>query len=81
MEKRWRLIRLVGITLIILGVAGMLATFPFIYGDPGPGQDATDPSWFGPVGASLLIVLGLGIVLVCAAPIHRLILRRRGLTP
>jgi O-antigen/teichoic acid export membrane protein len=75
--NRWRLTRPVGVALIILGVVGMLAVFPFIYGDPGPGQVATDRAWFRPVATGLLIVLGLGIVLVSASPVHRLIRRRR----
>lgn len=75
--SRWRLTRPIGMTLIILGVVGMLAAFPFISGDPGPGQAATDPAWFHPMATGLVIVLGLGIVLVSASPVHRLIRRRR----
>jgi hypothetical protein len=75
---RWRLIRPVGLTLIILGMAGMMATFPFIFGDPGPGQEATDPSWFFPVATILVIAIGLGSMLVGASVVHRLILRRSG---
>ncbi len=73
----WRLLQPVGLTLIILGVAGFLAMFPFIFGDPGPGQNATDPSWIRPVGDGSSIAIGLGIVLVSASAIHRLILGRR----
>jgi hypothetical protein len=73
----WRLTLPVGITLIILGMSGMVAAFPFIAGDPGPGEPATDPAWFHPVATGLVIVLGLGIVLACASPVHWLIRRCR----
>ena len=70
MSARWRWTGLVGIGLIGLGMVGMLASFPFIYGDPGPGQDPTDPAWFGPVATCLVIAIGLGIGLVGAVAIR-----------
>jgi hypothetical protein len=76
MSGRWRWIGLVGIALIVLGMLGMVVSFPFVYGDPGPDQDVTDPSWFGPVATGLLIATGLGIGLVGAFSIRWLILRR-----
>ena len=75
-----RLTRWAGMALIILGFAGMVATFPFIYGDPAPGQDATDPTWFGPVGTGLVVALGAGVVLIGASLIHWLVLHRTGRT-
>jgi hypothetical protein len=78
--NRWRLTRAAGITLISLSFLGTLAVFPFIYGDPATPEDATDPSWFGPVWIALMIVFGLGSVLVCAALIQWLVLRRSGRT-
>ena len=63
-----RRLRVVGVTAIALGLTAMLASFPFIYGDPLPGQAVTDPPWFRPVaGASiLLIVLGGGLLVALA---------------
>jgi len=76
MSTRWRRIGLIGIALIALGMVAMVASFPFISGDPGPGQEATDPSWFRPMATCVLIGAGLGIGLVGAFSIRWLILRR-----
>ena len=73
---RWA--RVIGVTAIALGVAGMLFAFPFIYGEPGSVAESEEPNpaWF-PVLASIcngLLVLG---VLMLLAPIAHRILRRR----
>lgn len=56
-------VRTLAIVLICVFPLYLLASFPFIYGDPGPGQPKTDPSWFVPLSfvsvAALLIGGGL----------------------
>jgi hypothetical protein len=57
-------------------MVGMLASFPFVSGEPGPGPEKADPTWFGPVVVCLLVAAGLGVLLVGASAIYSLILRR-----
>ena len=52
-----RSVLIVGALLIGVGLGAMLASFPFIARDPGPGHPAkTDPGWFRALG---WICLGL----------------------
>jgi hypothetical protein len=58
-------------TAIALDLIGMFGSFPFIYGDPLPGQTATDPPRFPPIaGASILLIL-LGASLMATHAIRR----------
>lgn len=49
-----------GLTLIGVGGLCMLITFPFIYGDPAPGESLNPPHWTNFTMAATFILVGLG---------------------
>lgn len=76
-----RRFRVLGVIALSLGVAGFLASFPFIYGDPAPGQAAATTKWFEPVGGVLLLFIALGEAFLAAPLVHRFFARHRKSQP
>jgi hypothetical protein len=78
--KWYRRLRVTGIVLVVLAGVAMLASFPFIGGDPDPNHaaDYRDPSWFPAVGVLALSALVVGLCLLAVPLLHRQLLRRRG---
>ena len=66
----------IGLAAKTLGLAGLLASFPFIYGDPQPGQAVTDPVWFRPVAGTSILLIVLGEGLLAARAVRRSLSRR-----
>lgn len=68
-----------GSSLVGVALVALLVSFPFIAGDPGPGNPAGkhDPAWFNVMGDFVIGFLILGGLLVIAPSLSKWIVGRR----
>ncbi|MDQ1742886.1 MAG: hypothetical protein QOE23_1225 [Pseudonocardiales bacterium] len=65
--------------MIAAGVVAIVITYPYISGEPGSAaeSDLPDPAWtrmLGGIGTGLMVV---GLLVLLALTVHRLLARRR----
>jgi len=72
-DARGRRLRTAGFALLIAGVIGSWVAYPFIGGDPGPGEPKEVPGWAVAFAGVPVVAIGLSVV----AFVARWFVRRR----
>jgi hypothetical protein len=75
--QRERTLSRVAVGAVTLGALASFAMFPFVYGDPGPGEEKAVPSWTTAVWALALCAFALAVICsVASAALRARRLRR-----
>jgi formate hydrogenlyase subunit 3/multisubunit Na+/H+ antiporter MnhD subunit len=79
MPPWYRLTRILGVSVIVLGVLIALVGYFFVAGEPGSvaQSEIPDPAWTKAAAASSFALLVLGLLVLLAPFAHRLLRQRR----